>query len=46
MIPLYTTSQIRAIDQNAINSGVPSAILMENAAVNIARVISERAYHK
>ncbi len=36
MIPLYSTSQIREIDNFAINElGVPSIVLMENASLQI-----------
>ncbi len=43
MIPLYSTGQIRNFDSFAINSlGVPSIVLMENAAKNISNLILEK----
>lgn len=46
MIPLYSTKQIRQVDEYAINKlGIPSAVLMENASREIFRKISERIEH-
>lgn len=43
MIPLYTTDQIRKIDQYAINKlGIPGIVLMENASREIFKFIKER----
>jgi ADP-dependent NAD(P)H-hydrate dehydratase / NAD(P)H-hydrate epimerase len=43
MIPLYSTSQIKDLDQYAINkAGLPGILLMENAAINIAGVVLEK----
>lgn len=43
MIPLYTTIQIRKIDDYAIDMlGIPGAILMENASREIFKFIKER----
>ncbi|HSL90105.1 MAG TPA: NAD(P)H-hydrate epimerase, partial [Ignavibacteriaceae bacterium] len=43
MIPLYTTSNIREIDNYAINSlGVPGVVLMENAAIGIIDAMDEK----
>ncbi len=43
MIPLYSTEQIRNFDSFAINSlNVPGIVLMENAAKNISKIISEK----
>lgn len=43
MIPLYTPEQIRQFDSFAINTlGVPGVVLMENAALNISRLILEQ----
>lgn len=36
---LVTNSQMKAIEQRAINSGVPSLLLMENAAMSLTRHI-------
>lgn len=42
MIPLYSTSQIREIDDYAINTlGIPGIILMENAALQIFNYLLE-----
>ena len=46
MIPLYSTKQIRQVDEYAINKlGIPSVVLMENASREIFRKISERIEH-
>jgi NAD(P)H-hydrate epimerase len=43
MIPLYSTSQIKDLDNYAINkAGLPGILLMENAALNISAVILEK----
>jgi NAD(P)H-hydrate epimerase len=43
MVPLYSTSQIRDLDNFAINeAGIPGILLMENAALNISDVITEK----
>ncbi|MHB8580974.1 MAG: NAD(P)H-hydrate dehydratase [Ignavibacteriaceae bacterium] len=43
MIPLYTTSQIREADNFAINQlGIPSIVLMENAALQIFNISLEK----
>lgn len=43
MIPLYSTSQIRAFDKFATESlGVPGMVLMENAAIGIVEAINEK----
>jgi hydroxyethylthiazole kinase-like uncharacterized protein yjeF len=43
MIPLYSNSQIRALDSFAINKlQVPGIVLMENAALGIAEIILSR----
>lgn len=43
MIPLFSTKQIRQIDEYAINKiGIPGIILMENASREIFQKISER----
>jgi len=43
MIPLYSTSQIKELDNYAINkAGLPGILLMENAAVNIAGAILDK----
>jgi NAD(P)H-hydrate epimerase len=43
MIPLYTTDQIRKIDELAINNlGIPGIVLMENASREIFKFIKER----
>jgi ADP-dependent NAD(P)H-hydrate dehydratase / NAD(P)H-hydrate epimerase len=43
MIPLYSTSQIKELDNYAINkAGLPGIILMENAAFNIAAAVLEK----
>lgn len=43
MIPLYTSLQVRQFDSYAINSlGIPSIILMENAALNISKLLLEK----
>ena len=41
MIPLYSTDQIRKIDENAINKlGIPGMVLMENASREIFQSIT------
>jgi len=46
MIPLFSTKQIRQIDEYAINKlGIPGAVLMENASREIFNKISERIQH-
>jgi NAD(P)H-hydrate epimerase len=43
MIPLYSTSQIKELDEYAINkAGIPGLLLMENASINIAGTIIEK----
>ena len=43
MIPLYSTSQIRETDSFAINQlGIPSVVLMENAALQIFNISTEK----
>ncbi|MGB5287998.1 MAG: NAD(P)H-hydrate epimerase, partial [Ignavibacteriaceae bacterium] len=43
MIPLYSTKQIREVDEYAINNlGMPGIILMENASREIFQIINER----
>jgi NAD(P)H-hydrate epimerase len=43
MIPLYSTSQIKDLDNFAINkAGLPGILLMENAAINIAGAVLEK----
>ena len=43
MIPLFSTKQIRQIDEFAINKlGIPGIVLMENASREIFQKISER----
>jgi hydroxyethylthiazole kinase-like uncharacterized protein yjeF len=43
MIPLYSTSQIKDLDNYAINkAGLPGILLMENAALNIASAVIEK----
>ena len=40
MIPLYSTNQIREVDNFAINElGIPSIVLMENAAMQILEIV-------
>ncbi len=51
MIPLYSTSQIRKIDEYAINKlGIPGIVLMENASREIFEIavkkISGKTYNK
>ena len=46
MIPLYSTKQIRDIDNYAINKiGIPGLVLMENASREIFQKINERIEH-
>ncbi|MCK9279706.1 MAG: NAD(P)H-hydrate dehydratase [Melioribacteraceae bacterium] len=43
MIPLYSSEQIRALDNYAIQrEKMPSIILMENAAINILKILREK----
>ncbi|MDR3610847.1 MAG: NAD(P)H-hydrate dehydratase [Ignavibacteriaceae bacterium] len=43
MIPLYSTKQIKELDDYAINKGgIPGLLLMENASINISGVIIEK----
>ncbi len=43
MIPLFSTDQVREVDSYAINElGIPGLVLMENAALQIFSIISER----
>ncbi len=43
MIPLYSTSQIREADAYAIDAmGMPGILLMENASLELFRIISEQ----
>ena len=42
MIPLYSTKQIRKVDDYAINRlGLPGVVLMENASIEIFQIIRE-----
>ncbi|KUO62440.1 hypothetical protein APF79_08010 [bacterium BRH_c32] len=42
MIPLYSSEQIRALDNYAIQKEkMPSIVLMENAAINIFKILNE-----
>ncbi len=42
MIPLYSTDQIRQIDDYAIRQmGIPGPVLMENASLEIYRWLEE-----
>jgi NAD(P)H-hydrate epimerase len=46
MIPLFSTSQVRKIDDYAINTlGIPGIALMENAAVQIFSTVIEKTFH-
>ncbi len=46
MIPLYSTKQIREVDEYAINKlGMPGIMLMENASREIFQIINERIDH-
>ena len=46
MIPLYSTEQIRQVDEFAISKiGIPGVVLMENASQEIFRKINERIDH-
>ena len=46
MIPLYSTKQIRQVDDYAINKmGIPGIVLMENASREIFQKIYERIGH-
>jgi hydroxyethylthiazole kinase-like uncharacterized protein yjeF len=43
MIPLFSTSQIREVDNYAINkAGIPGIVLMENAAIEIFRYLDDK----
>ena len=47
MIPLYSTDQIRKIDENAINKlGIPGMVLMENASREIFQSITNNFYFR
>ncbi len=41
MLPLVTASESRQLDQLAEQSGVPSIVLMENAALRLAEVVQQ-----
>ena len=46
MIPLYSTKQIRQVDEFAINKmGIPGVVLMENASREIFQKIADRIEH-
>jgi NAD(P)H-hydrate epimerase len=46
MIPLFSTKQIRQVDEYAINRmGIPGVVLMENASREIFQKITERIEH-
>jgi NAD(P)H-hydrate epimerase len=46
MIPLYSTKQIRQVDDYAIHKlGIPGVVLMENASREIFQKITERIEH-
>ncbi len=46
MIPLFSTKQIREVDDYAINLlGIPGLVLMENAAIQIYSYVLERTEH-
>ena len=46
MIPLFSTRQIRLIDEYAINKiGIPGNVLMENASREIFQKVAERIEH-
>ena len=46
MIPLYSTKQIRQIDEYAINKlGIPGIVLMENASKEIFQKVHDRIEH-
>lgn len=46
MIPLYSTKQIRMVDDFAINKmGIPGIVLMENASREIFQKVHERIRH-
>jgi NAD(P)H-hydrate epimerase len=46
MIPLFSTKQIRRVDEYAIKKvGIPGAVLMENASREIFQKISDRIEH-
>ncbi|MCL5030932.1 MAG: NAD(P)H-hydrate dehydratase [Bacteroidetes bacterium] len=46
MIPLFSTNQIREVDEYAINKlGIPGLVLMENAAIQIFTNIIEKTNH-
>lgn len=43
MIPLFSTDQVREVDSYAINElGIPGLVLMENAALQIFSIVSEK----
>ena len=46
MIPLYSTKQIRQVDEFAINKmGIPGLVLMENASREVFQKIKDRIEH-
>ncbi len=46
MIPLFSTNQIREVDEYAINKlGIPGLVLMENAAIQIFSNVIEKTNH-
>ncbi len=47
MIPLFSTSQIRSVDDYAINKlGIPGIVLMENAAIEIFNRSFQKVFQK
>ncbi|MDP4117318.1 MAG: NAD(P)H-hydrate epimerase, partial [Bacteroidota bacterium] len=47
MIPLFNTQEIRDLDSYAITKlGIPGIVLMENAAINISKIISDYCNEK
>lgn len=42
MIPILDSRQMRAADEAAVRAGIPSLLLMENAASGIVRAVRER----
>jgi len=46
MIPLFSTEQIRSVDAYAIDElGIPSIVLMENAALQIFNIVLDKTKH-